>query len=444
MVLIRSAAVMLLVAPAVAFLSSGAAQTTKPPIAYISDGGGALDIWVADASGQNQRKLTDSRSDNINPTWSPNAKRIAWASTRNGAVNLYVMNADGSGQHALTTNKRRSSSNPAWSPNGKLIAFETNRDGNWEIYVMNADGSKHRNVSRDGDDDFGPSWAPDSQRLVYQRTNARRSWLVITDVLTLKPRALPTPGPAADAVWSPNGKLIAFDAFVNKNYDIWLTNPNGKPRRRLTTSPAEDTEPTFSPDSTSVAFTSTRDDNYELYSTDLLGRLQVNLTETQHANELDPDWAPTSPRARDARSRQHHAANARLSCMQSARTGGGVITRTTKAGPLCEPGPNAGWSCTKPASSGDHVITGTSNADTLCGTPFGETINALAGNDRLVGKSGRDRHWGGPGGDKFWTHDCFRDYNRGSTPKTSDTSRVDLSHRDTPPLDVEFGIDGHF
>jgi Tol biopolymer transport system component len=410
-VLTRLVGSALLATPLATVWSIGAAWGAQPPIAYVSDGGGALDVWLVDASGANKRKLTDSRSDNINPAWSPNAKQIAWASTRTGTVNIYVMNADGTGQRALTTSKRGSSSAPAWSPDGKLIAFESNRDGNWEIYVMNADGTGERNVSRDGDDDFRPSWAPDSRRLVYQRTSAKTSQLVVTDATTPAPRVLPTPGAAANPAWSPDGKLIAYDAFANRNYDVWLTDPEGTLRRRITTSPAEDSEPAFSGDSKSLVFTSTRDDNYDLYSTDLLGRGQTNLTKTRDANELDPDWAPLSRARLPARSLRNNP-------------------------------PNAGWACTQPASVGGGVITGTSGTDTLCGTASGETLKALQGDDRMVGKGSADKYWGGPGGDKFWSLDCVKDSSWGATPTTTDLSRADLSHRDS--FDVEQGIDGHF
>jgi hypothetical protein len=89
------------------------------------------------------------------------------------------------------------------------------------------------------------------------------------------------------------------------------------------------------------------------------------------------------------------------------------------------------------------MIVGTSSADTLCGTASAETIKALQGGDRLIGKGAGDGHWGGPGGDKFWSLDCVKDVNWGSTPSTLDASATDLSHRDSS-LDVEHGIDGHF
>ena len=74
------------------------------------------------------------------PAWSPDGRRIAFHSKRDGNPEIYVMNADGSGVTRLTYNGARDLVT-AWSPDGRRIAFYSNRDGgNWEIYVMNAAG----------------------------------------------------------------------------------------------------------------------------------------------------------------------------------------------------------------------------------------------------------------------------------------------------------------
>ncbi len=68
---------------------------------------------------------------------------IAYCSDQDGDFEIWLMNADGSNQHKLTDNNAMDCS-PAWSPDGSQIAFITNRDGNDEVYVMNADGSNVR------------------------------------------------------------------------------------------------------------------------------------------------------------------------------------------------------------------------------------------------------------------------------------------------------------
>ena len=104
----------------------------------------------ADGSGQGWLTLTAARG---RPAWSPNGRRIAFASLRDGNSEVYVMNADGSRQRNLTRNPAEDFF-PAWSPNGRRIAFASLRDGNSEVYAMNADGSGQRNLTRDPAEDF--------------------------------------------------------------------------------------------------------------------------------------------------------------------------------------------------------------------------------------------------------------------------------------------------
>ena len=69
------------------------------------------------------------------------------------------MNADGSGQTRLTDSPAWDA-NPSWSPDGGRIAFASEREGDLEVYVMNADGSSQTRLTDDPDGDILPSWSP--------------------------------------------------------------------------------------------------------------------------------------------------------------------------------------------------------------------------------------------------------------------------------------------
>src|SRR5215213_219788 len=88
--------------------------------------------------------------------------KIVFVSNRDGNDEIYVMNADGSGQTRLTTTPNNvADRDPAWSPDGKQIAWVTNRDNpaaDREVWIMNADGSNPHQITTNDRNDFSVDW----------------------------------------------------------------------------------------------------------------------------------------------------------------------------------------------------------------------------------------------------------------------------------------------
>jgi dipeptidyl aminopeptidase/acylaminoacyl peptidase len=158
-----------------------------------------------------------ARGDVQTPAWSPDGRKLAFVSERDGNAEIYVMNADGSGQENLTR-QPASDSHPSWSPNGRKLAFVSRRDTNSEIYVMNADGSGLRRLTRTPRDDRGPAWSPDGRAIAFVRTKcvpsppcatAYGTYLYVVNADGSGLRRLTTVrGHALTPSWSADGKTI--------------------------------------------------------------------------------------------------------------------------------------------------------------------------------------------------------------------------------------------
>jgi TolB protein len=220
-------------------------------VAFHSERSGNLDIWIMRDNGSDLRQLTTDPERDIEPDWSPDGSQIVFVSGRDAPtdVQLYVMNADGSNQHALLPFVAADSFGPRWSPDGKSIAFYTNRDGDLEIYVASVDGQRVTNLSQNAADDLTPAWSPD-------------------------------------------GKQLAFASYRDGNYPhIYVMQADGSNVRQLTRGEWEDIKPDWSPDGKRIVFTSTRSGYPAPWVVPAAGGEAVSMADNVTVKNRDARWA---------------------------------------------------------------------------------------------------------------------------------------------------------
>jgi Tol biopolymer transport system component len=262
-------------------------------IAYTSDQDGDFEIWVMNADGSDQYKLTDNNAMDSSPAWSPDGSQIAFITNRDGNDEVYVMNADGSDVRRLTQTTDASESFPAWSADGMQISFDSDRGGNWDIYVMASDGAGPRRLTDSPGDDWISSWSPDGSQIVFESKRDGNYEIYVMDSDGSDQRRL-TINQTHDGfpTWSPDGTQIAFMARRDGNYEIYTMNADGTNQRRVTDNPAEDSDPAWSPDGEWLAFVSQRDGNDEIYIMKANGSSTRQLT-GNGAQNWSPAWQPS-------------------------------------------------------------------------------------------------------------------------------------------------------
>ncbi|HPS86281.1 MAG TPA: DPP IV N-terminal domain-containing protein [Spirochaetota bacterium] len=214
-------------------------------IAFSSNRDGNFKIYVINEDGTNLERLTDTLPgyNDYMPTWSPDGKNILFYSNISGNLEIYIMKADGTGTPTNLSNNSSADSLPSMSPDGSQIVFQTNRDGNMEIYIMNADGTgTPTNLTNTAANDTAPTWSPDGSKILYE------SFSGTYDLWTINPDSPATSKVnitntttigEAKGSWSPDGSEIIF-AQGSTPKNIGKINADGTENITLLPCPAYD------------------------------------------------------------------------------------------------------------------------------------------------------------------------------------------------------------
>jgi TolB protein len=330
-------------------------QSPNGKIVFQSTQGGdgfVNDIYVMDADGKRQTRLTDGPSDDTAPLWSPTGDQIAFLSDRGGnGFEIYLMNPDGSNQRPL---RGAADGGPIigahieWSPDGKRLKYETSgfelgdiyvveavapgggdsvvppqvinssrpsgmndTQASWspdgtrfvfrsvgcdgcgisELYTMNADGTNRVQVTNVTGFESAPRWSPDGTRIAYDadRNGARGIYVKNADGTGAEVKASGGVATSGGAAWSSNGTRLAF---VSDAGAVYAAGPDGSGLMLLTDVPAVSSTLLWSPDCAKLAFHSSNGNAVDLYvvNSDGSRRKADNYTKSRRDDDFASSW----------------------------------------------------------------------------------------------------------------------------------------------------------
>lgn len=260
---------------------------------------GIHEIFGINADGSGGRRLIEAGIGLNHHDWAPDGRRmvaVGYASATTWSI--YVFDLQSGAPTRLTQLIGAYDTEPAWFPDGSRIVFTRmfeSGSGRSELWVMNADGTGQRSLGVEG---FGARWSPDGRRLVFASDRGGNWDLYLCDADgTNVTRLLGTPSAEQSPVWSPDGSEIAYTSDADGDHEVFVMASDGSNARQLTHNAAADHYPKWSPDGSLIAFDSDLPGagHFEVYVVPSDGSSSRRVTETSPPRTaIVPAWKPGS------------------------------------------------------------------------------------------------------------------------------------------------------
>ncbi len=264
-------------------------------------------VFVIGVESGRRRLVSGGVMDAVQPSWSPDGRRIAFWGLREGARDIFTVSRDGQDVTSLTDDEALDW-NPVWAPGGKYVYFSSDRGGPvniWRVPVNVVSGK------RTGEPEplnvpstyaTGISLSQDARRMAYM--NCLRSSNLFR--AEFDPSREATTGPARPVTQgfketlypsiSRDGAWLAF-TLQGLHEDLVVTRPDGSQMRRITEDAARDRSPRWSPDGSQIAFMSNRSGRFEIWTIRADGSGLRQMTDASPRGGVNyPVWSPDGRR----------------------------------------------------------------------------------------------------------------------------------------------------
>jgi len=266
-------------------------------IAYISeerrtDGSKLFRLIVSDADGENAQRVAESTQPLLSPSWSPDARRIAYVSFEGGVSGVYVQTLR-TGTRERVSARAGVNSAPSFSPDGRTLALVLSRDtGNLDIHTLDLSTQVLRQLTTDAAIDTEPTWSADGRSIYFNsdraggpqvyrvgtEAGARAQRVTFNGVYNARPRV------------SPDGKQVAVVHGESNRYRIGVVNPdNGE--LFILTNGRLDESPSFAPNGAQIIYATRENGRGVLASVSTDGRIKTQIASVA-GDVREPVWGP--------------------------------------------------------------------------------------------------------------------------------------------------------
>jgi Tol biopolymer transport system component len=267
-------------------LTNDAASDVRPAwspdgkrVAFQSNRAKLYQVYVMDADGANERRLSAGDADDRHPAWRPDGAMIAVDSGSEAIREVWTIDV-ASGARTQVTRLGAIASFPSWSPDGALISFYAYRNGVLDLWSVGADGSNPRQLTNGLASEqnnqctfacHAAPWSPDGSRLAYSAAGYAQVWTMRAsdggDEVKVSPDG--DSGRSHFPIYLPDGRLLYVTEHVTPGQawtDVWAVRPGGTEPRQAILEDVQAQGPfAFSADGQWMLFSSPRGGNFDVY-----------------------------------------------------------------------------------------------------------------------------------------------------------------------------------
>jgi len=267
-------------------------------IAYISkerrtDGTTQYRLIVSDADGENAQRVAESTQPLVSPSWSPDARRLAYVSFEGGVSGVYIQTLR-TGTRERVSQRAGVNSSPSFSPDGRSLALVLSRDtGNLDIHTLDLSTQVLRQLTTDAAIDTEPTWAADGRSIYFTsdrgggpqifrvgtEAGQRATRITFDGVYNARPRM------------SPDGKYLALVNGENNRYRIAVWNVDAQRLELLTPEGRLDESPSFAPNGAQIIYATRENGRGILASVSTDGRFKTQIASVA-GDVQEPVWGP--------------------------------------------------------------------------------------------------------------------------------------------------------